>query len=210
MKKFKSETILGKLESKSNRFGFFIPNERAYYRWDFYVDIKNFNGAVDGDKVKAETIETQGKKPEVKIIEVVTGKVNKPERNVIKTVEGIYSGWNGDFGFVDVPGEEKGYFIYGKKKNGATEWDKVRAEIVKYNGKEEGIITDILGTSEMLIIGKYSDNNRFWFVLPDDKSGDIFIAGSKKGEAENGDSVKVKVIKEWGRRREWVIIEVLK
>lgn len=209
MKKFKSEIILWKLESKSDRFGFFIPNERSYYGWDFFVSPKNFNGAVDGNKVKAETIESDGKKPEVKILEVMTDKPAIPKRQVLKIVEWVYSWGNGDFGFVDVPGEEKGYFIYGKKKNGATEWDRVKAEIVKYNGKEEGIIIEILGGSEILVTWKYSDNDKFWFVLPEDKSGDIFIAGSKKGAAENGDMVQVKIIKEWGRRREGIIIEVL-
>jgi len=209
MKKFKSEIILWKLESKSNRFGFFIPNERSYYGGDFFVNTKNFHGAVDGDKVRVETIEGNGRKPEVKILEVITGKPTTPQRQILKVVEWVYSWGNGDFGFVDVAGEEKGYFVYGKKKNGATEGDRVKAEIVKYNGKEEGIIIEILDQQEVFIEWKYSDNDTFGFVLPDDKSGDIFIPWSKKGEAENNQRVRVKIIKQWGRRREGIVIDIL-
>lgn len=209
MKKFKSEIILWKLEAKSDKFGFLIPNERSYYGGDFFVNIKNFNGAQDGDPVRGETIQGKGKKPEVRILEVVSGKSPKNEKTVLKTVEGVYSWGNGDFGFVDVEWEEQWYFIYGKKKNGAQDGDRVRAEIVKYNGKQEGIVVEILGNSEIIISWKYSDNDKFGFVLPDDKSPDIFIAGSKKGEAQNGDRVQVKIIKEWGRRREGIIVEVI-
>lgn len=209
MNKFQPETILWKFESKWGNFGFLIPNERSYYGGDFFVNIKNFNGAQDGDPVRGETIQGKGKKPEVRILEVVSRKPLKNEKTVLKTVEGVYSWGNGDFGFVDVEWEEQWYFIYGKKKNGARDGDRVRAEIVKYNGKQEGIVVEILWGSDVIISWKYSDNDKFGFVLPDDKSGDVFIAGSKKGEAQNGDKVQVKIIKEWGRRREWVIVEVI-
>ena len=210
MKKEKPEIITWKLEVKSDRYGFFIPDERSYYGGDFFVNPKNFGGAVDRNRVRAETlINTKGKKPEVKIIEVLTGKPKTPERKVLKTVEGVYTWGDENFWFVDVEGQEKGYFVYGKKKNGAKDGDSVRADIVEYNGKEEGIVVEILSGETTLLTWKYSDNDKFGFVLPDDKSGDIFIAGSRKADAENGDTVTVKIIKQWGRRREGVIVEVL-
>jgi hypothetical protein len=46
-------------------------------------------------------------------------------------------------------------------------------------------------------------------VQPDDKSGDIFIAGSRKGYAVNGDKVEVKIIKRGGKNPEGLILQVL-
>jgi len=128
---------------------------------------------------------------------------------VIKVVEGIYSGWDGNFWFVDVPWQEKWFFVYGKKKNGARDGDKVRAEIVKYNGKEEAIVVKIFEQEEEILEWVYTDNDRFGFVLPDDRSDDVFIAGSRKWEAQHRDRVKVKIIKRWGKNPEWLIIEIL-
>ena len=54
--------------------------------------------AEDGQRVRAEVMDrNSGKKPEAKIIEVLGSKNTKPEREVVKVVEGILSGGNGDF-----------------------------------------------------------------------------------------------------------------
>jgi len=41
MKKIGKEIILGKMQIGTN-FGFFIPDDRAVYGGDFYVNKKNF------------------------------------------------------------------------------------------------------------------------------------------------------------------------
>jgi hypothetical protein len=46
-------------------------------------------------------------------------------------------------------------------------------------------------------------------VLPNDNSGDIFIAGSRKNGAEDGDEVEVKIIKRNGKNPEGVIERIL-
>jgi exoribonuclease R len=46
-------------------------------------------------------------------------------------------------------------------------------------------------------------------VKPDDKSGDIFIAGSRKGYAQDGDRVEVQIIKRGGKNPEGKITQVL-
>jgi exoribonuclease R len=207
--KEKSEIISWKFELKSDRYGFLIPNERAFYGWDFFVASENFGWAKDGDKVKGETlIKSKGKKPEVKIIEIITW--NKNEKKIHKVVEGVFSSGKEDFGFIDIEWQEQGYFVYGKKKNGAKDGDRVRAEIYKYNGKDEGRITEILWQNPGEIkTGVYTDNENFGFVKPDDKTSDIFIAGGRKAEAKNKDKVQVRILKTWGRRPEGVIVEVL-
>ena len=212
--KQEKEIITGKLECKTGKFWFFIPNERSYYGWDFFVTNKNFGGAKHGDKVKVEVLNNaKWKKPEARVIQVLTGKtqaeINAPKREVLKVVEGIYSGGDGNFWFVDVAGQEKWFFVYGKKKNWARDGDRVRAEIVKYNGKEEAIVVKIFESEEEILDGVYTDNDRFGFVLPDDRSDDIFIAGSRKWEAQHRDRVRVKIIKRWGKNPEWLIVEIL-
>lgn len=202
--------IIWKFQCKTWNFGFVIPENRADWGGDFFVHQKNFAGAADGDKVRAQILERiSGKKPEAKILEVLTGKA-KPQKETLKVVEGVFSWGNGDFGFVDVAGEEDGYFCYGLKKNGASDGDRVRAEIKMYNGKQEAIVVEVLSSQGQVLTGIYADNDRFGFVKPDDKSQDIFIAWSRKAEAINGDKVEVKIVKQGGRRPEGVIVKVLK
>jgi len=207
----KEEKIQWKFQSKSDNFAFLIPDERASWGGDFFINKKNFNGAVDGDRV--ETIQVANprwKKPEVKVLQVLTKRPKKKtKKEVLKTIEWIYTGWNWNFGFIDVEWEKKGYFVYGFKKNGAEDGNKVKADVVEYNGKQEAIVTKILEVEEEIIQWIFSDNDRFGFVRPDKKADDIFIAGSRKAEAEDGDRVEVKIIKKWGRRPEGVVIKVL-
>lgn len=208
----KPERILWKFQCKKGDFWFVIPDEREYWGGDFFVHKKHFSGAEDGNRVRAEVLETtRWKKPEAKIVEVFGKKVseNSQKYEVVKTVEGIYSGGSWDFGFVDVPWEDQGYFVYGLKKNGAKDGDRVRADVKKYNGKQEAIITEILWNDGEIFEGVYSDNNRFWFVKVAGRKDDIFIPGSKKMEANTWDRVKVRIIKDGKRRAEGKIEQIL-
>ena len=213
----KPARVLWKFQCKKGDFGFVIPDDRADWGGDFFVHQKNFNWATDGKRVAAEVMDRDsGKKPEAKILEVFSGKNKeedfgkvKKERIVEKTIEWIYSGWDGNFWFVDVEGESQGYFVYGLKKNGARDGDTVRAEVSDFNGKPEAVVVEILWNEWEVLVGKYSDNDKFGFVQPDDKSGDIFIAGSRKWYAKDGDRVGVKIIKRWGKNPEGLIINVL-
>lgn len=215
----KEEVIIWKLQAKAGKFGFVIPEDRDYYGGDFFVLNSNFNGANDWDKVEArELAKSKWKKPEVKIIKVLSwvNKTVKSEKNnsnswdVVKVVEWIYSWWDGNFGFIDVEWQEKWFFVYGHKKNGARDGDMVKADIIIFKDKEEAIVTEIiLGQQEELLEWVYRDNDRFWFVVSDNWEWDIFIAGSRKGYAQNWDRVEVKVIKRWGKNPEGVITRVL-
>lgn len=208
----KKEIIIWKFQSKAEYFGFVIPDERWYWWWDFFVHKNNFNWAKDGDKVEANLLEkSEWKKPEVKIIWIYKWKAKINVREIKKIVEGIYSWWDGNFWFIDIQWKEKGYFVYGKKKNWAIDWDLVKAEIVDFNWKEEAIVIEILDKKEELLEWVYRDNGKFWFVIPDgnNKSWDIFIAWSRKLEAQNLDRVEVKIIKKWGKNPEGIIKKIL-
>jgi len=211
----KPERVLGKFQCKKWDFWFVIPDDRAYWWGDFFVHQNNFNGAQDGNRVAAEIMErVSWKKPEAKILEVFSGKnkeedYGKKKREIKMIVEGVYSGWDGNFGFVDVQGVDKWYFVYGLKKNGARDGDKVRAEVYEFKGKDEAIVIEILWNDMETLEGVFSDNDRFGFVKPSDNSGDIFIAGSRKWYAKDWDRVSVQIIKRGGKNPEWKIVEVL-
>lgn len=211
----KPERILWKFQCKKWDFWFVIPDDRADWGGDFFVHKNNFAGATDGKRVAAEVMDrVSGKKPEAKIIEVFSGK-NKEEdfwkakREIKKIVEWVYSWWDGNFGFVDVEWQAQGYFVYGLKKNGAVDGDRVKAEVYEFKGKDEAIVIEILGNDAQTLQGIYTDNDRFGFVKPDDKSWDIFIAGWRKWYAQNGDRVEVQIIKKWGKNPEGKIIKIL-
>jgi len=212
------ELIIWKLQAKAGKFGFVIPDDREYYWGDFFVLNSNFNGANDWDRVEArELAKSKWKKPEVKIIKVLSW-INKAEKkpkidsnssDVVKVVEWIYSWWDGNFWFIDVEWQEKWFFVYGHKKNWARDWDMVKADIIIFKDKEEAIVTEILGKEDELLEWVYRDSDRFWFVVTDNNNWDVFIAGSRKADAQNWDRVEVKIIKRWGKNPEWVITRVL-
>ncbi|QFR38979.1 hypothetical protein A9Q91_01965 [Candidatus Gracilibacteria bacterium 28_42_T64] len=201
------EAIRGKFQEHAH-YGFVIPDDREEFGGDFFVNKDNMKDAKTGDRVEARPMKyAKGKKPEAKILRVLTNLQPKVAKTEI--VEGVYSGGDGNFGFIDIEGGEKGYFVYGKKKNGARDGDRVKAELVDFKGKKEAIVVEILESDEELLVGKYKDNDQFGFVLPDDKSGDIFIAGSRKGGASTGDRVEVQIIKRGGKNPEGVVRRIM-
>ena len=206
----KAEIITGKLQC-TEKFGFLIPDDRASYGWDFYVNKNNYNGAENGNIVEGtEIINPKWRKAEVKITKIIRG--NKAEKKVDaqpQVVEWVYSAGAGDFGFVDIPWEAQGFFCYGNKKSWAQDGQRVRANIVDYRGKKEAIVTDILETQQVLIGGVFRDNDRFGFVTPNDGTEDVFIAGHRKLEARDGDKVKITIVESKGKKREGIVREVV-
>ncbi len=190
-----------------DKFGFFIPDDREYYGGDFYISKENIWEAKDWDKVEARELKvSKWKKPEAKIISVKWKKINSKK----EIVEWIYSWWDGNYWFIDVEWLEKWYFVYGDKKAWAKDWDKVRAELVDFKWKKEAIVLEIMESEEEIVVWTYKDNDRFGFVLPDSKkSGDIFIAWSRKNWALDWDTVEVKIIKRWGKNPEGVIKRII-
>lgn len=190
-------------------YAFLIPDDRDYYGWDFFINKSGFNGAKDWDKVECMLLDkTKWKKPEVKVMKIIINEWKKPR--IDKTIEWVYSGWEWNFGFIDIEWQEKWYFVYWHKKNWAVDWDKVRAEIKLYNGKEEAIVIEILEKEEeKIIVWVFKDNDKFWFVIPDDKSSDIFIPWARKNSAKEWDKVECIIIKRWWKNPEWLIKKVL-
>ena len=204
----KIEIIRGKLQC-TEKFGFLIPDDRDAYGWDFYVHKKNYNGAENGNVVEGTEIQNpKWRKAEVKITKIIRGNQAEKTDDSQQVVEWVYSAGAGDFGFVDIPGQEKWFFCYGNKKSGAKDGDRVQANIVDYRGKKEAIVVEILDHDETLIEWIYKDNDRFGFVLPHDGTEDIFIAGHRKLWARDGEKVKVVIVESQGKKREGIVREV--
>jgi len=207
MKKNKQEIILGKLQAWEN-FGFVIPDDRDYYWGDFFVKKKNFNGAKDGDLVKAVEIKASWKKPEVKIISI---KWQEKTLNdiTIKWTFSFSSDW--DWWYIDltriIDGKkiDKWYFVHSKNFKGAKSGDFVKAKLQKHKWKLEAVVVKVLDDDRKIFEWNYKDNDDFWFVIVE-KGNDIFIPEKWKNGAKSGDLVKAKIIDETGRRPVWIII----
>ena len=191
-----------------DKFGFFVPEDRESFWGDFYVDKENFWLAQDGDKVEARELKKfHWKKPEAKII---TAYGRTPQKNQAKFVEWIYSGWDGNFGFIDVEWIEKWFFVYWDKKNWAKDWDMVKAEIVDFKWRKEGIVVKILDSEEELVTWVFQDRDKFGFVIPDKSNkNDVFIPWGRKNGAKDGEMVEAKIIKKGGKNAEGVITRIL-
>ena len=148
-------------------------------------------------------------------------KKEKIEKVIIpkEAIKGIYSQMQGkDFGFIDVPWEEKGHFVIDKNRNGAFDWDEVVAELKTYNGKPEAIILEVITRSVRTVVGEFQYSKKksssweeFGFVVP--QSGgfksDIFITGSNFNGAKNKDIVSVEIISYLWKNPSWLVKEVL-
>ena len=207
-----SEIIIWKFE-KHTDCGFVVPEKRAANERDYFVSKKNAMWYKDWQRVKAKLLETNTwKRKEVKILELVRDeKAFKEEAWGKETIQWIFSGWNGKFWFIDVPWVEKWYFVHAKKKKDAQDGDLVIAKLQSYNWKTEAIILEVLEKPQNFVVWKFTDHETFWFVVAEIEwiRKDIFIPWNNMWEAENGDVVKVLIVKETGKNPQWVIVEVL-
>ena len=73
-------------------------------------------------------------------------------------IEWIYNqNQNWDFGFVDVEGKEKWYYVYSFNKKDALDWDTVLAQVRVFKWKEEAIIIKILKRTEKTLVWEYCE-----------------------------------------------------
>lgn len=140
------------------------------------------------------------------------GKYGKPE---LYTLTGVFQSNARGFGFVTVEGREQDIFIPADRIGEALNGDKVRITIEKEGGEKraEGRIIKVLEHANTEIVGIYSKNKNFGFVIPDNQRilKDIFIPAGKDKKALNGDKVVVKLVNYGDKKSkpEGVITEVL-
>ena len=139
-----TNNFVGKFISHRKGFGF-VQSDKDDVQ-DLYIQSKDVNGAMHGDRVIAVITKTASgeKRAEGKIIQVI-------KREVIQVVGTFKS--NVHFGFVTPMEKEITTDIYIPEKyfNGAKENDRVVVQITKWakdNRKPEGIITEVLGNKD--------------------------------------------------------------
>jgi len=128
------------------------------------------------------------------------------------------------FGFVDVEGKEKWYYVHSFNKKDALPWDKVKAYLKVFRGKEEAVIKEVLQRSDKIFIWTFqewkkwiSKKNKkefisygFVVVKDDNFTVDVFIPWKYIKNAKQWDLVWVKIIswEKW-KSPKWEIVKVL-
>lgn len=126
-------------------------------------------------------------------------------------VTGVYAQGKWDFGFVDVEGKEKGYYVFWRNSNNAMAGDTVIASVKVFKGKEEAEILKIVSHRKDPIVWIYKESGKYGFVVPNDKSfkKDIFVPGKWSRDAKEWEMVAVEV-KAWDwKSPEWKITRIL-
>lgn len=129
---------------------------------------------------------------------------------------GEFTGNKKGFGFVTVEGMDEDIFIPEENVSNALHGDKVQIVITKDGGngrRKEGRVVKILGHSINEVVGYYSDNKTFGFVVPDNQkiTRDIFVKKEHSLGAVKGHKVVVRIT-DYGDARhkpEGKIIEIL-
>lgn len=116
-------------------------------------------------------------------------------------------------GFVMVEGLQRDIIIRPDKMGLALDGDEVRVEVngyAKKNGRQDGIITEVIKRHQTEFSGTLQVSQHFAFLIPDKQNMpvDIFIPLELMNGAKNGDKAIVK-IKEWTPKTKNPIGEVI-
>lgn len=130
------------------------------------------------------------------VVRTRTNRYGLPEK--MNLVRGTLSGHPKGYAFL-IP-EDSNYddiFIPPHEKNSAMHGDQVlvRVSSESSGSRREGTVVRILQRGTRKIVGTYSDNRYFGFVIPDDKkiADDIFIPKNKSMGAVDGHKVVVEI-----------------
>ena len=131
-------------------------------------------------------------------------------------VTGTFVGNERGFGFVEIEGREDDIFIPPNDTGSAMHGDTVSVKIVIEKTEEkraEGRIVEIVKRNVKTVVGTYSKNHNFGFVVPDDKKifQDIYIPKKCNKKCKNNDKVVVEITRypEHGKNAEGRVIENL-
>lgn len=149
-------------------------------------------------------------------------KKNKKQKYMLTQqdyIKGIYKAHEKGYGFV-IPEEkkekDKDIFIPSQYSSNALNGDQVLVEIVReeQEGKrQEGKIIKVIKHERNQIVGTFTNNKTYGFVIPDDKAfgTDIYISKKNVKKAKTGQKVVVKIIKypDRDKNAEGEIIEII-
>ncbi len=138
------------------------------------------------------------------------------KQNENKYNSGVFRANEKGFGFVKIEGREGEIYISKNNTNGALNGDKVLIQIEQSENTkshEEGKVIKVLEHEKNTLVGVFTKNENFGFVVPDDRKfgTDIFISKKNINKAKNNTKVVVQITKypEKGKNAEGKIIEVL-
>ncbi len=136
-----------------------------------------------------------------------------------KYLSGVFRANEKGFGFVKVEGKEEEIYIAKNNTKGALNGDKVLLEMIQNSkentqeGHEEGKIIKIISHDKNCLVGTFTKQQNYGFVVPDDRKfgTDIYISKKNMLKAKNNTKVVVQITKypEKGKKAEGKIIEVL-
>ena len=152
----------------------------------------------DGADAFRELVKTLNKLEEQgQIVRTRTNRYGIPER--LNLIRGKLQGNAKGFGFV-IPAEpgHPDIYIHTNDMKGAMNGDTVIARVNKRQTDEkrmEGEIVRIIGRGNMKVVGTFSTDHKFGFVIPDDKrlTNDVFIPPEGVNGAVDGQKVVVSI-----------------
>ncbi len=154
-----------------------------------------------------DSLESEGK-----IMVDEKGKINPLSADLLV---GTFSGTQKGFGFVVIEGEKEDIFIPDRATKGALNGDKVQVEISDFKGgrRKEGRIVLVLEHATSTLVGTFTKNKTFGFVVADNQKlgSDIFIPLERSKGAVNGHKVVVEITSYGDNKKnpEGKVIEIL-
>ncbi len=137
------------------------------------------------------------------VIVTPKGKYCRPEKQLVR---GQFIGNRNGYGFVEPENGEDDIFIPARHVNGAFHGDLVLCQITaqaEAGKRKEGTVVRVIGRGEKTIVGTFSRNGDYGFVIPDDQkfSRDIYLSGENSKGLTDGAKVLVEVISYGERNR---------
>ncbi|WP_223151683.1 ribonuclease R [Chitinophaga varians] len=130
-----------------------------------------------------------------------------------KTFRGIVELTRSGMAFVIVPGLARDIMVKQKNLHTALDKDEVLVDVIKHargDGRQEGIITDILKRSKTEFTGTLQVSKSFGFLITEKGMfmPDIYIPANSLNNGKSGDKAVVKVVA-WGEKTRKPVGEVI-
>ena len=102
---------------------------------------------------------------------IVKSKNNRYMLTPDSVKRGLFFGTKKGFGFVRVEGEDEDYFVHEKDTEGALNGDTVLINVLGEGRgeRQEAVVTRILERGFSSVIGVFTENKGFGFVIPNNK-----------------------------------------
>ncbi|MFB6456094.1 ribonuclease R [Chitinophaga sp. Hz27] len=142
-------------------------------------------------------------------------KKKKDKRNSSqkKTFKGVVEVTRSGMAFVIVQGLSRDIMVKQKNLNSALDSDEVLVDIIKparNEGRQEGVITEILKRNKTEFTGTLQVSKNFGFLIPEKGMfmPDIYIPANSLGDAKSGDKAVVKIVA-WGEKSRKPVGEII-